>query len=85
MTTIVRARVAHTPRNPFAEEAALEAFSDGAMAVSDGPPEGSTLNPVLERCESVEAGLGALFTLAREESIAQVRVAGRVVFSSGDL
>jgi guanine deaminase len=43
------------------------------------PPESSTLHAVLERCPSVETALGALFTLAREESIAEVRVAGRVV------
>jgi guanine deaminase len=43
------------------------------------PPEGSTLSAVLSRSESVEQMLGALFTLAREESIAEVRVAGRVV------
>src|ERR1700759_2934079 len=36
MTTIVRAQVAHTPRNPFAEDAALQAFSDGAVAFSEG-------------------------------------------------
>lgn len=41
--------------------------------------EGSTLAAVLERSESVEDALGVLFTLAREESIAEVRVAGRVV------
>ena len=41
------------------------------------PPAGSTLAAVLERAESIEAMLGALFTLAREESIAEVRVAGR--------
>ncbi len=45
------------------------------------PPAGSTLAAVLERSESVEQSLGALFTLAHEESIAEVRVAGRVVFS----
>jgi guanine deaminase len=44
------------------------------------PPARSTLHAVLERSESLEATLGALFTLAREESIAEVRVAGRVVF-----
>lgn len=44
------------------------------------PPAGSTLSTVLEGCESVEATLGALFTLAREESIAEVRVAGEVVW-----
>jgi guanine deaminase len=45
------------------------------------PPAGSTLAAVLERSESVEESLGVLFTLAQEESIAEVRVAGRVVFS----
>jgi guanine deaminase len=44
------------------------------------PPVGSTLAAVLERCESIEESLGALFTLAREESIAEVRVAGRTVW-----
>jgi guanine deaminase len=43
------------------------------------PPTGGTLAAVLERAESIEAKLGAVFTLAREESIAEVRVAGRVV------
>jgi guanine deaminase len=46
------------------------------------PPNGSTLQAVLERSESLEASLGALFTLAREESIAQVRVAGRLVWTA---
>jgi guanine deaminase len=44
------------------------------------PPVGSTLAAVLERCESIEESLGALFTLAQEESIAEVRVAGRTVW-----
>ena len=44
------------------------------------PPRGSTLEAVLERAEGPSAMLGALFTLAREESIAEVRVAGRVVW-----
>ncbi|MBV9606319.1 MAG: guanine deaminase [Solirubrobacterales bacterium] len=43
------------------------------------PPAGSTLATVLERSESVSERLGAVFTLAREESIAEVRVAGQVV------
>jgi guanine deaminase len=43
-------------------------------------PEDSTLQVVLERSESLEAALGAVFTLAREESIAEVRVAGKVVW-----
>ena len=43
------------------------------------PPAGSTLEAVVEGCSSVEEALGAVFALAREESIAEVRVAGRVV------
>lgn len=33
---ILRAAVLHTPRNPFAEEHALEAYLDGALAIGDG-------------------------------------------------
>ena len=44
------------------------------------PPVGSTLHTVLERTEGVEEMLGSVFTLAREESVAEVRVAGRVVW-----
>lgn len=40
------------------------------------PPPGSTLEEVLEHSPSAEASLGALFTLAREESIREVYVAG---------
>jgi guanine deaminase len=47
------------------------------------PLEGSTLAAVLERSESIEATLGALFTLAREESIAEARVAGEIVWPLG--
>src|SRR3954470_21056036 len=36
MTTILRARVAHTPRDPFLESGALETFDDGAVAFDDG-------------------------------------------------
>ena len=36
MTTIVRAQVAHTPRDPFVQAGALEAFEDGAVAFADG-------------------------------------------------
>jgi guanine deaminase len=43
------------------------------------PPSGSTLSAVLERAESMEQILGGLFALAREDSIAQVRVAGEIV------
>lgn len=63
-------------------------LSDEVGALSPGlsadfvllqPPAGSTLATVLERSESFEAALGALFTLAREESVASVWVAGRAV------
>jgi guanine deaminase len=43
------------------------------------PPAASTLAAVLESSSPMEVALGAVFTLAREESIAEVRVAGRVV------
>ena len=33
---ILRATVLHTPRNPFSEENALEAYPDGGLAVGDG-------------------------------------------------
>lgn len=36
MPTIVRAQVAHTPRNPFVSEDALETFPDGALGFEDG-------------------------------------------------
>jgi guanine deaminase len=43
------------------------------------PPVGSTLEAALEGSGSLEEALGAVFTLAREESIVEVRVAGRRV------
>jgi guanine deaminase len=43
------------------------------------PPEHGTLAAVLARSPSLEATLGALFTLAREESVSEVRIEGRVV------
>ena len=56
-------------------------LSPGASAdfVLLRPPEESTLAQVIERSESFEDALGALFTLAREESVVGVRVAGKVV------
>src|ERR1700733_2045263 len=36
MATIVRARVAHTPCNPFVSASGLEAFDDGAVAFAEG-------------------------------------------------
>ena len=41
MTTILRARMAHTPRDPFARDDALETFDDGAIAFEDGTIVGS--------------------------------------------
>ena len=35
MTTIVRAAIAHTPRDPFTEPDALECFDDGALAFGE--------------------------------------------------
>jgi guanine deaminase len=40
------------------------------------PPAGSTLEAVLRHSDSPERTLGALFALAREESVVEVRVAG---------
>jgi guanine deaminase len=45
------------------------------------PPAGSTLEAVLEEAPDWNAALGAVFTLAREESVVEVRVAGDVVFA----
>lgn len=33
---LLRATILHTPRNPFWEEGALEAYADGALAIADG-------------------------------------------------
>jgi guanine deaminase len=44
------------------------------------PPSGSTLETVLAHSPSAEATLGALFTLAREDCVAEVRIGGDVVF-----
>jgi guanine deaminase len=43
------------------------------------PPAEGTLDAVLRNSPSAEATLGALFTLAREECVAEVRVAGERV------
>jgi guanine deaminase len=56
MTTILRARVAHTPRDPFKTTDALEAFDDGAIAY-----DGATITAVGEfaavRAEHPEAAI----------------------------
>jgi guanine deaminase len=44
------------------------------------PPAHSPLSAVLERTESPEQALAAIFTLGGAESIGQVRVEGSVVF-----
>ena len=56
-------------------------FSAGKAAdyVLLRPPAGSTLEVVLQHSPSAEAALAAVFTLAREESVAEVVVAGRRV------
>jgi guanine deaminase len=43
------------------------------------PPAGSTLEAVLRHSDSPERTLGALFALAREESVVEVRIAGESV------
>ena len=45
------------------------------------PPAESTLADVLAQSPSAEASLGALFTLAREESVREVFVAGEPLFT----
>jgi guanine deaminase len=44
------------------------------------PPEDTPLSAVLERAESPEQALAAIFTLAGAESIREVRVEGSIVF-----
>ena len=55
----------------------------GADLVLLRPPRLSTLAHVLAHNELPEARLGAIFTLAREECVAEVRVEGKVVFRAG--
>ena len=43
-------------------------------------PAGGTLHHALAQSPSADATLGALFTLAREEAVSEVRVEGQVVF-----
>jgi guanine deaminase len=46
------------------------------------PPEDSTLAAVLEAAPDINAALGAVFTLAREECVVEARVAGETVYTS---
>ena len=46
------------------------------MAARRSAPAGGGLAATLARCETAEQMLGAVFALAREESVAEVRVAG---------
>jgi guanine deaminase len=43
------------------------------------PAPGTALDAVLRRADSPEEALGAVFTLAREESVAEVRIAGAAI------
>jgi guanine deaminase len=47
------------------------------------PPADSTLATVLRHSPSTDATLGALFTLAREDAVADVRVAGEPMLGDG--
>jgi guanine deaminase len=48
------------------------------------PPAGGLLETVLHHADSPEEALGAVFTLAREESVAEVRLAGEPVYTRAD-
>jgi guanine deaminase len=48
------------------------------------PPPGGTLDVVLRRADSPEDALGAVFTLAKKESVAEVRLAGEPVYTRAD-
>jgi guanine deaminase len=48
------------------------------------PGDGSTLAAVLEEAPDWNAALGAVFTLAREETVLETRVGGEVVFARED-
>jgi guanine deaminase len=48
------------------------------------PPPGGILETVLRHADSPEEALGAVLTLAREESVAEVRVAGEPVYTRAD-
>jgi guanine deaminase len=56
----------------------------GADYVLVRPPPGGILDTVLARADSPEEALGAVFTLAREESVAEVRLAGEPVYTRAD-
>lgn len=57
----------------------------GADFILLRPPQGSTLEAVLAHSPSAEASLGAIFTLAREESVQAVYVAGKPVFAAAQV
>jgi len=71
-----------------AEALALDAevgdFSEGKAAdlLLLRPPEGSELAQVLQRTETLEQSLAAIFTLAGSESVREVRVEGQTVYRS---
>ena len=53
----------------------------GRLRAAAPARRGRRLEAVLEEAPSWEAALGAVFTLAREESVVEVRVGGEVVFA----
>ena len=59
-------------------------FAEGKAAdlVLIRPPEGSELAQVLQRTETLEQSLAAIFTLAGSESVREVRVEGQTVYRS---
>ena len=98
MATIMRAQIAHTPRSPFVQDGALQAFSDGAVAyyagrilstrlynnVRAGYPEAEVLDARYAFLLPGSVDCRVPFPQIRgEESVAEVRVVRRVVFSRG--
>lgn len=67
-------------------ESEIGDFSIGKAAdlVYIRPPANSPLAEALTRCDAAEETLAALFTLAGAESIREVRIAGKVVYSQDD-
>lgn len=54
MTTLLRAQLFHTPRNPFAEADALESFEDGAVAFAQGILAAGTFSDLHARYPDAE-------------------------------
>lgn len=67
----------------LAEETGDFGVGKSADLVYLRPPDDSPLAAVLEREQSPEQALAAIFTLAGAESVREVRVAGSVVYAEG--